>query len=251
MTDNVSPIHDGNRIALWEEDWAVHRLDLKIPIPWAVGRWLIHRSLYAKGNDFTSASAQNNPDYQGSSTLVRFWKGSIGSSTEGVKGVSLFILARKGVAQGVVCWTRTTLGEEVIPSQWFDKQPGHPLHHPKERIEVARLGHIMAFMKPAGRKKGLIRRAVNDFIIPELLPLAEKCKKQGVTPLVGASDAMEIIVGEACDLPITPYLYVCSSMKNQLWATISKSRMYPDRDLSERKWLSEPQPVPKRLRLKR
>lgn len=239
----VSLLSADTRVAQWKQDWEVHRLDLRLPLPRATGRWLIRHGLYARGNDFTSEMS-DAPGYEGNSTLKDLWQGKLDSRTTGMAGLRVFVLTRRGTPQGVVAWLHADTPGEPVPWAWFDKSPGHPNHRPKQRLPVARLGHVMAFLKPDHRKQGLVRRTLAECVVPSLESLGEACVDNGVMPVVGASDAMARLMRQSSALPVAQPLTVCQKMRDDVWAMITWAQMYPEKDFPQKRYHAAPQPMP-------
>lgn len=205
-----------------------------------VGAWLLTHELYSQGNDFTSEDAKT-PGHVGNSTLRSLWKGSPTTCEEGMDTIELYLLLKKGAPCGVIAWVRPEQPQE----HWFDKRPDHPNHHPKWRVPVGRLGNLMAYLTPDIRGKGICRQVVRDLVMPRVRAEAQRHRQQGRIPLVGAADAMNSLVNDLGDLPVTPYLGLCRAMEDDLWRVIERQRMAPERRVREWGWLVERQACPR------
>lgn len=225
-----SPLTTANQVATWVDGWAVHQLSVGFPVPPSVGQWLIRQGLYARGTDFTSGFA-DQLGYAGHSTLKELWSSHTGSRTEGMAGLHIYVLTRRDIAQGVVCYAHADT-------------PENPTHAPKERLPVARLGHVMAFLKKPYRKQGLVRRTVQDFVLPHAETLAEQCVRIGVMPVLGGSAAMAKMLKTITALPLVTDLTVCRGMRDEVWSMVNRARMYPERKHPSGRYLAMPQPVP-------
>lgn len=229
----------------------MHRIDVPLGAPLGrdLGKWMIRQGLYARGPDF-SANKTQDPAYRGSSTLLKLWKGVVGSSTDGMVGMRIFLLAHGGKAQGVVTWTHSDTNGVPGNPEWFDKTPNHPRHHPTERVKVCRLGHVMAFVKPDFRGKGLVRKAVRELVLPEAELIARKCARSGILPVLGASNAMWKIVQSSTGIPTVEPLLVCRGMRDDVWSILNWARMHPERRCIHRPYLVQPEPCPRPARMR-
>ena len=244
-----SPLSNQTLVAQWDDHWQVHRLDLQLPLRGDVGAWLIRKGLYARGSDFTSAWAET-PNYQGNSTLKQMWKGVWSSRTSEFDRAQVWVLVRKDVPQGVVVRTHPSSIEEGAALQWFERPVYHMGRRPTERVQVARLGHVMAFVKPAHRRQGLVRRTLMDFVVAGVEADASMSVKQGALPIIGASDALFPLLGKLSGVPTVQYLGVCQAMRSDVWSLIDKAAMYPERTFPFSPYLvpGEPCPKPERKR---
>lgn len=219
---------------------AVRKVSLSLTdIPHAVGPWLAEYGLYSKGNDFTSDLARM-PGHVGTSSFLALWQGRPSSCAEGMDMADLYVVLRKGRPIGVVAWVHNTKLEDT----WFEKRPNHPNHHAQWRVPVARLGNLMAYMKPTLRGQGVCRTIVRDLILPGLRQHARRQHAHGRLPLVGAADAMNHVFTTSCDLPTTSELTPCGAMVDEVWRMLERARMCPERPIREAAWLVERQACP-------
>lgn len=222
------------------QGFAVRKVSLPVvQLPEAVGPWLADHGLYSKGNDFTSDMART-PGHVGTSSFLALWEGRDTSCAKGMNQADLYVVLSKGRPVGVVAWVYTNQIEPI----WFEKRPGHPNHHAKWRVPVARLGNLMAYMEPRLRGLGVCRTIVRDLILPSMRQQARIQHAQGRLPLVGAADAMNHVFTTTCDLPATSGLDLCRAMVDEVWRTLERARMWPERPGREAAWLVERQACP-------
>ena len=245
---NNSPLAPSNRVATWENGWNVHGFEIELPLRTPLGRWLLEEGLFSQGNDFTSMW-NDSPNYVGDSTLKKMWQGVSTNRMREFKHAQVWVLAHEGLPQGVIvrtCPDRT----EPLPQQWFERPVYQMNRNPTERVNVTRLGHVMAFVKKPSRGLGLVRQALEDLVMPGVEADARQCVTEGAMPVIGASDALFSLVGKITAVPVVSYLDVCQAMRADVWSVIDKAEMHPEKTFRFSPYLVPgeacPKPAPKR-----
>lgn len=221
----------------WPDAWHVHRQALPLPVPPAVGQWLLEHELFSQGNDFTSPMA-DRPNYVGTSTFKTMWTGQSAMEFSDADALRLWVLSQHGQPKGVVAWCHSAQGPTTMD---IDEPTSHPNHRSKRSLATVHLGGLMVFLKAPHRGQGLIRRTLQAHVLPEVLVAARKARQEKRMPFIAASDATVCLWEGVSHVPIVSHLVMCRQVRQTVWDYHQQARMFPERKLPFREFLVAPQ----------
>lgn len=207
--------------------YRIRHLDIEGDIPAPLGEWLCEHELYSSGNDFTNSWAKD-PDYQGNSVLKSIWSGKPSRKMEGMIGIGLWLITHDDTPVGIAAWAKTTTSTQV-PLTWIDEVPSHMNHHPKKRLPVALLGHVMCYLKQEHRGQGLMKMALKQ-MLPDINTLSCQAKYQGLMPFLAASDATHCLMEHLTDTPLVDTMHMSRKLRQDIWSKWNELHMFHKED---------------------
>lgn len=219
--------------------YRVRHLDIDGDIPATLGKWLLEHELYSSGNDFTNSWAED-PDYKGNSVLKSIWSGNPSRKMEGMVGMGLWLITKGDSPVGVAAWAKTTTCAQV-PLTWVDEVPRHMNHHPKKRLPVGLLGHVMCYLKQEHRGLGLMKTALKQ-MAPSINAMACQAKYQGLMPFLAASDATHFLMEPLTDTPLADTMQMSRKLRQDIWSKWNELNMFHKEDSPQADFLVEPEP---------
>lgn len=244
LADPLLPWPVQNR---WHDgDWERVQLTVPLPVPAAVGRWLIDRRLYARGNDFTSASAELDPHYQGNSYLKKIWQGFMGSQLSDAQAVRLFLLGHRGRIAGVAAWLMPVDDDQTPTLAWAPEVPMHPRHLPKRQLAYGHIGQAMVYLKPAFRGQGRARWLLQA-LLDQAHPLALRTRALGAIPVLAASDATVCLLQSLQAPPLVSRLETHApgaALRRELWSWHERMQLHTHEHTPAAAWNQAPTAMP-------
>lgn len=216
-------------------DHSVYHICSGVILPQELGQWLIEHNLYAVGNDFTSERAQEDPQYQGRSTLKRLWENT--QLCDGVNNqLNIFVIATDNDICGVVVWLKPSNTSDG--HQNMDEVRNNILHKPRKSIAVCHLGQLMAYVKPQYRQKGWIK-GVFSHLNTCFTNLAQQAHTVGKMPIICGQDACAHILKATTQLPVVTDLNMCLRLRQDIWSIWTSSLLEKKSNINQ-KWIVPP-----------
>lgn len=223
----------------WSDGWKVLRKTLPLPIPQDIGKALLENELFSKGNDFTSPLAEGNA-YVGKSTFRGMWEGRKVPELPEADSVRVWLLTKNDVPQGIITWARSEKGPVPMDVPSPSKDPSQA----SDTLPAAHLGGLMVYMKKEHRGQGLIRRALQAYVLPEVLVAARRIHLKDRMPFLSAPDATACLWESIAHVPVVPQLGMGEQNQRTLWDYHYISSMYPSRNMAFREFLTQPNEAP-------
>lgn len=245
LSRNVKPTPSqpsgGVLVGVGEQGWSVVRYEERRGegLAQGVGRWLLDEGLYSSGNDFTSERAKN-PSHIGISAMKNLWEGNASSLDEIFFFARIWVAMKGGRPQAVVALFHPRPGDG---RGIFYRKPRHQSQGPGQQVQVERIGHLMAYVRPEHRQKGLLRWVMSNYILPEVEERARQARSEGAIPLVGASDALGKVMANYTDLPVTEHMEYCPEMNHDIWRIIRQREVAYEKVHGVDQYLVQPQPM--------
>jgi hypothetical protein len=219
-------------------DFQIWKTRVPYPLPSDLGRWLIENKLFASGNDFTSPRFQD-PTQMGTSLLNSLWRGDPMRLTKDINGLDLLIISHSEGPCGVAAWLHGHYEQEPL-HYVINDLPSHPLHRPKQAIDISHLGQVMVYLEKPYRGQGWMKQALKQWA-PEWDLLAGKSRDQGKMPVLAAVDATVNLVRETTTLPVVSHLDLCQRLQRDVWGLWRESSMYHSEEWIHEPWIVAPQ----------